>query len=124
MLKTPSRYLARNTVIESKETSYGKCHHVQLFFCSHIFEWKIDHHMTGKTADESMNNSYDVMPVLPTFNGIDYDPYMAYDKVLVLLSSQHQQQSCDVFYEIVKILVESIVSDQKEKVKLLPKSSR
>ena len=71
-----------------------------------------------------MNNSYDVMPVLPTFNGIDYDPYMAYDKVLVLLSSQHQQQSCDVFYEIVKILVESIVSDQKEKVKLLPKSSR
>jgi hypothetical protein len=71
------------------------------------------------------------MPIWTTFDEIDYDPYKSCTDVLNLMSLSSQLNegspatlSYNSFDEIVKVLTDSIVVDQKEKVKLLAKSSR
>jgi hypothetical protein len=115
----------QNTLTESQHTSYGVCYHLRFTLCNHTFEWKIDHHMKGKTSDERLNETYDVIPILPTFYGIDYDPYIACCDVMTLLSATGAQPSSRIAYnDIVKVLTDSIVNDQRQKVKILTKSFR
>lgn len=112
-----------NVVIQSVDMTYGKRHTLTFTLCSHIFEWIIDHFVTGDTPEY-----YDVMPVLPTFVDIDYDPYKAFSEILPFLSQSKdsRQKISDGarFNEIVKTLVLAVVTDQKQKVKCLMKSFR
>ena len=125
----------RNVVTTSAETSFGKSFSVKFTLCGHCFEWTIDHHVghvggtssTGVTSSES----FDVMPIWTTFDEIDYHPYKSCTDVLNLMCPSSQLNegspatlSYNSFDEIVKVLTDSIVVDQKEKVKLLAKSSR
>jgi hypothetical protein len=137
MMQTSSQNLLRNVVFNSKEKNYGLSYDVQFSMCNHTFEWKIDQYIEGKTGDTGscegkLTDSYDVMPVLPSFLDIDYDPYTACHKVMMLLTSSSLSSSPyfsdgasgDVLNDIVQVLIESLVSHQREKVKLLTKSFR
>jgi len=101
--------------------------------CNHTFEWRIDHHIRGKSSRGCPVDDYDVMPVLPTFTDVDYDPYKAVDDVMRLISPTDDEgndaappggRTTGNLSDVVKCLIDSIVDDQREKVKLLSKSSR
>lgn len=132
ILQTACRnLLRRNVTISSKDTSFGRCHKIEFAICKHTFEWKIDQHMEGKTTDAILNDSFDVMPILPTFSDIDYDPYSACYHVQLLLSAPSLSDTAaqgtshnTTIDDIVVVLIESLVNDQRQKVKLLTKSFR
>lgn len=120
----------RSVTISSVEKSYGMCHNVEFSICNHTFEWIIVEYMKGKTTDERIKeDTFDVMPVLPSFVGIDYNPYVACHSVMLLLSSSSESESektssHNMLIEIMRVLTTSIVDDQREKVNLLTKSFR
>ena len=117
-------------VTQTKTLSHGKRHDVQVVLCDHTFEWIIEEDDDDddmlKSGDRG--NCFDVMPVLPTFIEIDYDPYSAHGAVLEYLASP-EAISCEfssiaTLNGIIKVLINCIIKDQKIKVNSLTKSIR
>lgn len=86
--------------------------------------------MKNRTNEQISKDSFDVMPILPSFVDIDYDPYSACHNVQLLLSAKLSASDASkgphshTLDEIVRVLIESIVKDQREKMKFLTKSFR
>ena len=77
---------------------------VQLSICQHTVEWKV--------IFSNDNNTFDVIPILDSFNSIECDPYKPIEDAFKLPTPVSLR-------EVVNVLVKSLLESQSTQLKQL-----